>query len=209
MRRHLDRSIRLLAAPMLLALWLIAAPTAIAGDPCYHDFEIPAVTTEATTQIKLADCAFGPTIARAPVGSTVTFFNGPNFTHLITGANQAWGSRDVEVQPNAEVSYKFAKAGIYAYACALHRGMSGAIVVGDASDALAAGTTGAGGATTDAGTAGGASEAAAAESSSSPSIGTLPLVAVGTIAGIVVGAGAAWLAVRRRTTRVEPLVRAE
>lgn len=209
MRRHLGRNVALLATPMLLALWLIAVPSAMAGNPCFHNFEMPAVTTEATTQIKLADCAFGPTIARVPVGSTVTFFNGPNFTHLITGATQAWGSPDIEVQPNAEISYRFDATGIYPYACALHPGMSGAIVVGDVSAVQAAGTTGAGGATTAAGTAGDASGTAAAETSSSPPIGTLALVTTGTIAGVVVGAGAAWLAVRRRTTRGEPLVRAD
>jgi plastocyanin len=102
-----------LCAALLVAL--IAAPAAVAGDPCYHGFEIPSRTEASETQIKVAPCAFGPTVAHVAVGSTVTFFNGPDFTHLITGANAEWGSRDVELQPNQEVSYRFDKPGTYPY----------------------------------------------------------------------------------------------
>ncbi len=202
MRQPIARRIGLLAAPALLAFWLIAVPTAMAGDPCYHGFEMPKAATEATNKIKLADCAFGPTIARVPVGSTVTFFNGPNFAHLITGANQAWGSRDVEVPPNATASYTFAEPGLYPYACALHRGMTGAIIVGDGTNVLAAGTTGE--TSSGEGTAGAASDA-----TTNPPIGTPALVAAGTMAGIVVGAGAVWLMVRRRAPSIERLVQAD
>ncbi|MDQ3871947.1 MAG: hypothetical protein M3301_10095, partial [Chloroflexota bacterium] len=127
MWRHVARFSGPLA---VLALTLFAAPTAFAGDPCYHGFDLPPRTTSTDTQIKAAPCAFAPTVAYVAPGETVTFFNGPGFTHLITGANQEWGSRDVELAPERQVSYRFDKPGVYPYACALHRGMSGAIVVG-------------------------------------------------------------------------------
>ena len=41
MRRHFARLLGLAATSSLAILWLIAAPTASAGDPCYHDFEHP------------------------------------------------------------------------------------------------------------------------------------------------------------------------
>jgi plastocyanin len=136
----------IVAASSMLVLALASAPGVVAGDPCYHGFDIPPRTEEAATQIKVAPCAFGPTVAHVPVGATVTFFSGPDFTHLITGANAEWGSRDIEMQPNQEISYRFDKAGVYPYACALHRGMSGTIVVGDVAAPAAAGTaTGAAG----------------------------------------------------------------
>ena len=94
MRRHIARLLGLAATCSLAILWLVSAPTASAGDPCYHGFEMPTTTIEATNEIKVMPCAFGPTVARVPVGSTVTFFNGPDFAHLVTGADQAWGSRD-------------------------------------------------------------------------------------------------------------------
>src|SRR5207245_8147587 len=93
--------------------------------------------TASEVQIKVAPCAFAPTVTTVAVGSTVTFFNGPDYTHLITGANAEWGSRDVELRPGQEVSYRFDKAGVYPYACALHRGMSGTVIVGDPAVALA------------------------------------------------------------------------
>ncbi len=132
MRRHIARLLGVTLTSALTLLWLIAAPTASAGDPCYHDFAMPTTSTQAATEITLMPCAFAPTVANVPVGSKVTFVNGPDFVHLVTGANQAWGSRDVEIQPGGTVSYTFEKEGVYPYACALHRGMSGAIIVGNA-----------------------------------------------------------------------------
>lgn len=128
----------ILATLALLAVALTAAPAALAGDPCYHGFDVPLRSDGSATQIKALPCAFAPTITRVPVGSTVEFFSGPDFVHLVTGANAEWGSRDVELQPNSKVSFKFNKSGIFPYACALHRGMSGAIVVGEVSAPAAA-----------------------------------------------------------------------
>jgi plastocyanin len=196
MRPQIARLIALFATPVLAILWLVSAPTASAGDPCYHGFQMPATTIEATNEIKLMPCAFGPTVAQVPVGSTVTFFNGPDFAHLVTGADQAWGSRDTEVRPGGTVSYTFDKPGVYPYACALHRGMSGTIVVGDGVPANAVGGTGAGTATT--GTA----------STGQTTSGTVvdgPVALVLTVAiGIVIGAAGAVLALRRRGSHEEP-----
>src|SRR5436309_10342186 len=138
MSRRIAALVGLLALPALLLIGLVAAPAASAGDPCYHGFTIPPRTTASEVQIKVAPCAFAPTVTTVAVGSTVTFFNGPDFTHLITGANAEWGSRDVELKPGHEISYTFDKPGIYPYACALHRGMSGTIVVGDLASATGA-----------------------------------------------------------------------
>jgi plastocyanin len=164
------------------------APAAVAGDPCYHGFDIPARTEGAETQIKVAPCAFAPTVTHVAVGSRVTFFNGPDFTHLITGANAEWGSKDVELKPMQTVSYTFAKAGIYPYACALHRGMSGTIVAGD----LGAGG-GAAAASTDAAPAG----ASGATGSGSPGFGVGQVVAA-AVGGLVLGALGALGIVRAR-----------
>jgi hypothetical protein len=56
-------------------------------------------------------------------------------------ANGAWWSRDAELAPNAALTVTFEEPGVYPYACALHRGMSGVIVVGDGGAALAAAMT--------------------------------------------------------------------
>jgi plastocyanin len=199
------RIVVLLMSLGLLALAGLFASPVQAGDPCYHGFDVPPRTTASETQIKVAPCAFGPTVTTVAPGSTVTFFNGPDFTHLITGANAEWGSRDVEMKPNSEVSYTFDKPGIYPYACALHRGMSGTIVVGDLASADGAGTATGGTSGTAAGgtAAGGTSgQAPAASTGSATPSGSLPAaIAVAAGAGAL-GAAAVWLVMRRRRTEI-------
>ena len=192
MRRRLTALIGLLAATTALVVWLGAAPLTSAGDPCYHGFAMPDDTTGSDAQVKLLPCAFTPTVTSVAVGQTVTFFNGPDFTHLITGANQAWGSRDVELAPGRTVSYTFDKAGVYPYACALHRGMAGVIIVGDAAAAVA-GTNGIGGAAT--------TSAASPASARTQDDSMLPLAAIAGLsaaAGALAGGAVAAIALRRR-----------
>lgn len=121
----------LLALAGLVGLGLALAPTVAAGDPCYHGYAIPPTTSEATNTVKLEPCAFVPTITRIATGETVTFSNGSEFTHLVFGANARWGDRDREIPSGSGISLRFDQAGVYPYACALHRGMSGVVVVGD------------------------------------------------------------------------------
>jgi plastocyanin len=138
------RAIRLLAALSLVAGSLVFAAPVAAGDPCYHGFDLPTRSEGTDPQIKMTPCAFAPAVVRVAPGTTVQWFSGPDFVHLLTGANQEWGSRDDEIQPDSVVAYRFDKPGIYPYACALHRGMSGTIVVGNG--IAAAGPVGAAGA---------------------------------------------------------------
>jgi plastocyanin len=201
MTTRIRQLIRLAATAALLAIGLLAAPTASAGNPCFHDFTMPPADSATGNEVKLLPCAFAPTVTHVAVGTEVTFFNGPDFSHLITGANQAWGSPDVELGPGQKVSYTFDTAGIYPYACVLHPGMSGAIVVGDGVDAAGAGTTSGG--STGASTGGGSSatdatDATAAGAAADPGMDRL-LVAVGIVAALIAGATASWFAIRRRS----------
>ena len=185
---------------LVLLLGFAAAPVAVAGDPCYHGFDIPPRTEGAETQIKVAPCAFAPTVTHVAVGSTVRFFNGPDFTHLITGANAEWGSRDVEVKPGQEVSFTFNKAGIYPYACALHRGMSGTIVVGSSMALAPAGP--AEPAAPAANTTTSASNGAAAPAAAASGLGYGHLAAAGVAGAALGGLAALGLMRYRRGSRV-------
>jgi plastocyanin len=141
MHRHLRST--LLAVASLLGAAFVLAPSVAAGDPCYHGYTIPPATSAETSTVRLDPCAFLPTNAHVASGSTVTFTNGSGQAHLLTGANAAWGDRDKEIPDGASVTVTFDKPGIYPYSCALHRGMSGAIVVDgvSGSDARAAAST--------------------------------------------------------------------
>jgi plastocyanin len=130
-----------LATASLFALALLAVPGVAAGDPCYHGYTIPPSTSAATSTVNLDPCAFLPTNAEVAIGTTVTFVNRSSEAHLLTGANAEWGDRDQELKPGERVSVRFAEPGVYAYSCSLHRGMTGAVVVGKpggAGDAAAA-----------------------------------------------------------------------
>lgn len=199
MTARLRQLIRLAVPAGLLALGLLAAPTASAGNPCFHGFTMPPADSATGNEVKLLPCAFSPTVTHVAVGSEVTFFNGPDFSHLITGANQEWGSPDVELQPGQKVSYTFDTAGIYPYACVLHPGMSGAIVVGDVAGGAGAGTTSGGSSDASGGGGSTAAEAPAAPSATGTGRDGFILVGLGIIAGLVAGASATWLGIRRRS----------
>lgn len=134
----------LLAIGGLICLAAVLAPAAVlAGDPCYHGYTIPPTTSAATATVNLEPCAFVPTTARVAPGTTVTFANVSDMPHLVTGANASWGDRDAEIVAGANRTVTFDRPGIYAFSCALHRGMTGVIVVGepDMSDVAAAAPT--------------------------------------------------------------------
>ena len=136
----------LIAMGGLVGLALALAPGVAAGDPCYHGYAIPATTSAETSNVNLEPCAFVPTTARVAPGTTVTFTNVSQENHLVLGSNASWGDRDAELGAGATRNVRFDQPGIYAYSCALHRGMTGIIVVGepDLSVAAAAPTSTAG-----------------------------------------------------------------
>ena len=205
MRRRLTAPLSLIVLSTGLLLWLVAVPLVSAGDPCYHGFTMPSGTTGSEPEIKLEPCAFSPTVTNVDVGASVKFVNGRDFTHLITGANQAWGSRDVELQPGKTVSYTFDTAGVYPYACALHRGMSGVIVVGDGMAAAAAGAgSGTTSGTTTGSTTGTAAASPAAATQATQVDGRLLIVAA--FGGAVLGGLVAWAALRRTSARSKETV---
>ena len=183
--------LRALAGAPILALVtlaaLAAAPAARAGDPCFHGYSMPPATTEAGSDVRMEPCAFVPTNIRVATGATVTFTNTSGDVHLLTGANQAWGDREKELQPGDTVSATFDKPGVYAFSCAIHRGMTGAVIVGDGDGAAAT--------------------APVSSTGSGPEASLLVPLAVVALAGLAaVGWAAALLGRRRPATREAPRV---
>jgi plastocyanin len=121
------RRILALASLALLALAALTAPALTqAGGGC-HGAVTPPGDGEASV-IKIDGCMFFPTIARVPVGTTVRFLNTGDAPHNITGVVGSWASPLLE--PGDEYRHGFAAPGVYPFACTLHPGMNGAIVVG-------------------------------------------------------------------------------
>jgi plastocyanin len=87
------------------------------------------VTDAAGTTVRIRNYCFGPTILRAVPGDEVTFINRDSAPHTVLGANASWGSfRDM--RRGDEMTYRFARAGVYPFVCTYHPGMVGAVVVG-------------------------------------------------------------------------------
>ena len=71
---------------------------------------------------------FTPTVLRVEPGTKVTFRNNDDTAHQING--RAWGGSGT-ISKDALTQQKFDQPGLYPYACILHPGMVGVIVVGD------------------------------------------------------------------------------
>src|SRR5262245_47689153 len=133
MRRRL--ALVFATVPLALMLGGAAAGAVLAGDPCFHSTDRPATSSGATAQITLGDCVFTPTITSVPVGATVTWTNRSFQPHEIVGSNLTWGAHEKLVPAEGgSIAWTFDTAGVFAYACMLHPGMTGAVVVGSAPD---------------------------------------------------------------------------
>jgi len=116
---------------VLIAAWLLAihpAHEAVAGGGGCHRGS--AVRDAATTTVRLTEFCFSPTVARVERGATLTFVNDDVAPHTVTGAAMSWGHTE-NLMLGDTLEATFTDEGVYPYACILHPGMVGAIVVGD------------------------------------------------------------------------------
>jgi plastocyanin len=109
-------------------LWTGATP-ALAGGGCAHG---TPPTDGSGTAVSMAENCFTPTVLHTDPGAEITFRNDDGVEHTVTGVGFLWGDT-TDQQPGDEVTYRFDEDGVYLYACLIHPGMIGAIVVGDAS----------------------------------------------------------------------------
>ena len=128
-----------LAGSLLLSLGLLILGGAFAagvnaGGGC-HNQDVVKASDAATNTVRIAGCAFGPTVTRVPVGTEVSFLNADEVPHNVIGLAGGWGT-EADIQLGARFSTRFTAAGIYPYECSLHPGMTGAIAVGDTETVL-------------------------------------------------------------------------
>ena len=128
MSRRTRLAIALAAAAVLLAF--VVVPVAVqAGGGCHAADGSVHMEATGTTVIRMDVCSFAPTVSTVPVGTTVRFLNTATNDHSVIGRSGTWGS-DV-LSAGDEFSARFDAVGTYPYACSLHPGMVGAIVVAD------------------------------------------------------------------------------
>lgn len=116
---------RTLMAAAILVL-VLPAPAALAGGGgCVE------ITEGSSTTVELVDACITPTLVRVDPGATVTFVNRDEFRHVIAGAGYGWGS-DGFMRADEAFSARFRSDGVYPFQCYLHPGMTGAVIVGEA-----------------------------------------------------------------------------
>jgi hypothetical protein len=129
-------------------------------------------------------------------GTDVTWTNQDDTGHNIVGVGVTWGNPDLTLNEGDTASYRFDEDGVFPYACWIHPGMVGAIVVGDRADLTAVVPAADGG------------DAGAAEIASSPIVetggGSATAIWVAG-AALVLGALAGAFAVAMRNRRKEPV----
>ena len=107
----------------LSTLSFLAMPTvASAGGGCHADG--PA-RERAATRVVIGHACFEPTVASVAPGTAVAFVNQSGMPHNITGPAVEF----TELPDGTTHTVTFAQPGIYVYACMIHPGMSGAVVV--------------------------------------------------------------------------------
>lgn len=177
------------AGAVVGALMALGMPgAALAGGGCHGAATHQDATDMDEATVRMVDACFDASITMVDPGTDVTFVNedvGGELTHNVGGTG--WGSYD-DMHVGDTYTATFHEAGIYPFACSYHLGMTGAIVVGDgkgAGNGLAVSTTPP---TLD------PVDAVPAASSGVAA----PWVATAAIAGLAVGAGAVFAAVRTR-----------
>ncbi len=113
---------------------IVGAAPASAGGSCHSD-----ATAARGTAVFIDQLCFGPTVLYAKPGATVTWTNKDTIGHTVTGLGFGWGSSS-DLFQNGVYSHVFAAPGIYPYACIIHPGMVGAVVVGNAASPVVVGS---------------------------------------------------------------------
>ncbi|MDQ4059013.1 MAG: cupredoxin domain-containing protein [Actinomycetota bacterium] len=115
--------------PLTLAVTVIAGVAAfvgpaLAGGGCHS----PG-SAEETSSVHLSKACFEPTVTHVETGAEVAFINKDPVTHNVVGLGARWGEPN-EIKQGEMRRFTFDAPGVYPYACYLHYGMVGAVVVG-------------------------------------------------------------------------------
>ena len=190
MRGRRKRILTTIAGAIIVATAVPVGPAeASGGGGCGRP-----VTDASGATVRIWNYCFGPTILRVRPGDRVTFVNRDRAPHTVLGANASWGSFR-EMRRGDDVTYRFARPGVYPFVCTYHPGMVGAVVVGGAGTSMTATSDGGASVTR---VRSSAEPALGADAAPAPSPtmgddddGVAPWSAAGLVAAAAIAAGAA------------------
>jgi plastocyanin len=108
----------------LTASLVIAVTLLVAGSPSVSANDQPSETEAA---VKIDNFVFGPQNITVPVGTTVTWTNKDDIPHTTVSTDGVFKSKVLDTDEH--FSFKFTKAGTYAYYCSVHPKMTGKVIV--------------------------------------------------------------------------------
>ena len=120
----MTRTRRIASIAVLGTIGALAGTTSAAAGGGGHC----APTEGSVEQVVLEGACFTPSTLRADVGETVTFVNRDPTAHNVSGTG--WGHYENMGQGD-RFTTSFEVDGIYPFACTLHPGMNGVVVVGE------------------------------------------------------------------------------
>jgi plastocyanin len=82
---------------------------------------------QSSNTVAIRNFAFAPQVLTIAAGTTVTWTNADDEPHLVAAADKSF--RSAALDTGGSFAFTFAKAGEYAYFCALHPHMTGKIIV--------------------------------------------------------------------------------
>jgi plastocyanin len=103
---------------------VIAIALLVSGSPSVTASDQPSA---AAAEVKIDNFVFGPQTITVPVGSTVTWTNKDDIPHTTVSTDGVFKSKVMDT--DEQFSFKFTKAGTYAYFCSVHPKMTGKVVV--------------------------------------------------------------------------------
>jgi plastocyanin len=118
------RALMTVFALVVVGTVLTLTPAA-AGGGC-HD---PEGSEASASMVELRNACFTSTVTHVDPGQELAFVNRDDYVHNIIGLGARWGDAD-GIGRGETRRFTFGEAGIFPYACTLHPGMVGAVVVG-------------------------------------------------------------------------------
>ena len=127
----LNQKLLRFVAPSSMALLLAAGCTQQAGYPNItpNDTGLPpaASAQQIKPDVAIDNFTYTPSKITIPVGTTVTWVNHDDVPHTVTANDKSFSSKAMDTDDR--FSHKFAAAGTYAYFCAVHKHMTGEVIV--------------------------------------------------------------------------------
>jgi plastocyanin len=119
------RNVAVGGVAVLLSLGVVAQVHTLAATPSTTS----RATMTKTVKVKESHdkYLFSPAKITVKVGTRVTWKNGTDAAHTVTGKG-SWTSYNKPLASGKTVSYTFKKAGTYKYYCAIHPYMKGTVI---------------------------------------------------------------------------------